>query len=303
MTSQSGGDLKMDTQTARQYLETNFEPTDWLAVVALHKATHDVKQRIATTERIIQDDFQRWLRFLNKEHYEIYVSMNTLREDAHGRKKSDIARIRHVYLDFDDHGTEAVRQMMADSAMPRPNHLIESSPGKWQAIWRVQDFEVQQAEHLMRHMVREFGADPAAIDSARVLRLPGYFNHKYHRPHLVSVENVCSELYSPCHFPQWVVGAETQSVTAPGAAPRKSTPGITQSERDWAFARRALKRGEDPQEVIRAIAQFRTDKPNPQYYAEHTVRKAQATVEQDRQVSQRVTPLGKAKEGLSLGLG
>jgi len=133
----------------------------------------------------------------------------------------------------------------------------------------------------------------------------GRNNHKYHQPHLVSVENLSSEVYTPSHFPQWVVAAETQSVGAPGVTPRahKSTPGITQSERDWAFARRALKRGEDPQEVIRAIAQFRTDKPNPQYYAEHTVRKAQATVEQDRRVAQSVTPPGKGKEGLSLGLG
>src|SRR5215472_871792 len=137
----------MDAHTAAVYLRANFAPADRLAVVAINRTNADIKQRIATTESVAQDDFQRWLRFLNKEHYEIYVSMNTLREDAHGRKKSDIARIRHVYLDFDDNGTEAVRQMMTHSGMPRPNHLIESSPGKYQAIWRVQDFEVQQAEH------------------------------------------------------------------------------------------------------------------------------------------------------------
>jgi len=122
----------MDTHTAPEYLRANFASADRLAVVALNRTTADTKQRIATAERISQDDFQRWLRFLNKEHYEIYVSMNTIREDANGRKKSDIAQIRHVYLDFDVNGSEAVRQMLDRGDMPAPNHLIESSPGKWQ---------------------------------------------------------------------------------------------------------------------------------------------------------------------------
>ena len=82
----------------------------------------------------------------------------------------------------------------------------------------------------------------------------------------------------------------------------KSQPGITQSERDWAFAKRALGRGEDPQEVVRAIARFRTDKPNPQYYAEHTVHKAQASIENSRQSAEEVSSPAKTKEGLFLGV-
>ena len=36
-----------------------------------------------------------------------------------------------------------------------------------------------EAENLMRAMAREFGGDPAATDSTRVLRLPGFYNKKY----------------------------------------------------------------------------------------------------------------------------
>jgi hypothetical protein len=296
----------MNTQIAPRYLEVNFEPGDRLAVVALQRAANQVKQRLASMERIIQDDVQDWLHFLNQEKHEIYISMNALHEDAHGRKKTDVARIRHVYLDFDDHGSETMRRMMAHPGMPRPNHLIESSPGKWQAIWRVQDFEWQQAENLMRRMAHKFGADPAAVDSARVLRLPGFYNHKYDRPHLVTVEDLSSEVYRPAQFPQFMAGeAEAQAATPVARTrwSRKSQVGvITQSERDWAFARRALKRGEDPQEVIRAIAAFRSDKPNPQYYAEHTVQKARASMEPNRQAAEGAAPQAKTKESLSLGL-
>ena len=55
---------------------------------------------------------------------------------------------------------------------------------------------------------------------------------------------------------------------------------VTQSEKDWAFAKRALARGNDPEEVILRIADYRAaDKHNPKYYARHTVAKAQAELQ------------------------
>jgi hypothetical protein len=62
-------------------------------------------------------------------------------------------------------------------------------------------------------------------------------------------------------------------------AKRQSSPrtNLSQSEHDWAFAKRALARGDDPEEVICRIADYRADdKSNPLYYARLTVHKAQA---------------------------
>jgi hypothetical protein len=290
----------MDTHTAAEYLRANFEASDRLAIVAINRATNDVKQRIATVERITQDDFQRWLRFLNKENYEVYVSMNSIGEGAFGRKKSDIAEVRHVYLDFDHDGTQAVREMMARPGMPIPNHLIESSPGKWQVVWRVQRFQAQAAEDLMRGMVREFGADPAAVDSARVLRLPGFYNHKYETPHFIGVQNLSAEIYTPSHFPSFAI-EEAAALPAVSRQPfamreRKAHADISQSERDWAYAKRALARGEDPEAIIQARASFRSDKPNPQYYARLTVTKAAAGSDAPDKAKHEISP------GLSLGI-
>jgi hypothetical protein len=292
--------LNMDTHTLAEYLHANFEASDRLAIVALNRSTNDVKQRIATVVRITRDDFQQRLRVLNKGNYEIYVSMNTIRADASGRRKSDIAQIRHVYLDFDHDGTQAVRTMTARSDMPTPNHLIESSPGRWQAIWRVKGFDAQQAEQLMRGMVREFGADPAAVDSARVLRLPGLYNHKYETPHLIGVQNLSAEIYTPSQFPSFAI---EQAAVLPAMSrqpcamrERKAHAGISQSERDWAYAKRALARGEDPEAVIQAIATFRSDKPNPQYYARLTVTKAAGGSAAQDKPKQEISP------SLSLGL-
>jgi hypothetical protein len=55
---------------------------------------------------------------------------------------------------------------------------------------------------------------------------------------------------------------------------------LSQSEHDWAYAKRALARGDDPEELIRRIADFRAgEKHDPEYYARHTVEKAKAAVD------------------------
>jgi hypothetical protein len=69
----------------------------------------------------------------------------------------------------------------------------------------------------------------------------------------------------------------------------------SQSERDWGYALRALARGDEPDEVARAIAAYRPDKPNPKYYAEHTVEKALAALNHGRELSvvNEVTGIGR----------
>ena len=276
----------MNRETVTEYIRANFRPDDRLAVVLIQKNSGHVLQRISTAEQVASPEFQEWLHYMNgsSQRHEVYVSMNALRDGAHGRTKSDIAEIRHVYLDFDVNGTEAIRNLIAREDVPKPNHLIESSPGKWQSVWRVQGFDQEHAEALMRGMVQELGADPAATDSSRVLRLPGFHNHKYGKPHLVRVENITEEVYRPERFPQFAEDRRARGTAyhhyhgLPNQSAKMSRGEVTQSERDWAYAKRALARGDDPLEVIRTIASYRPDKPNPEYYAEHTVERALAAL-------------------------
>jgi len=70
----------------------------------------------------------------------------------------------------------------------------------------------------------------------------------------------------------------------PGDAAVVTRETLTQSERDWAYAKRALARGDDPEEIIRRIADFRADeKHNPQYYARLTVTNAQTALRSSRE--------------------
>lgn len=273
----------MDKQTASHYVRSNFEPNDRLAVVLIHKPSGGVTQRFSTADRIASAEYQGWLRHMNAQKHEVYIAMNAVAANSFNRTKSDVAAIRHVYLDFDHDGTARVQAMRQRDDMPQPSYLLNTSPDKWQAVWKVEGFDLEQAESLMRGLVREFGADPAATDASRVMRLPGLYNHKYEKPHLVRAEEISREVYRPKHFPQAGTegpGSRVLPAPVPGARGEHARPAgpNTQSEHDWAYARRALARGDDPEQVIRAIAQYRADKPNPAYYAAHTVQKASASL-------------------------
>ena len=272
----------MDPDIPVRYIRENFQPDDRIAVVLIQKETHRVVQRVATAERVASAEFQAWLRHENASRFEVYLSMNALKDAARSRTKEDIAEIRHVYLDFDDNGTAAVQALLKREDMPDPNYLVNSSPDKWQVVWKVEGFGQDEAEGLMRRLVRDTGADPAATDSSRVLRIPGFANHKYGRPFVVSVELRATEIYRPEHFPR--LPAEEQGgrrIADHGVAKRPpNVDEVTQSERDWAYARRALARGEPPDKVRAAIAAFRTgQKADVNQYAERTVRKAMESLE------------------------
>ena len=117
----------------------------------------------------------------------------------------------------------------------------------------------------------------AATDSSRVLRVPGFWNHKYSTPHFVTVENLTNNTYHPENFPQFEP-AESRIMSAGaghGEALRRRTDGtLSQSEYDWAYVMRALDRGDSPDEIIAAIEKYRSDKPNPSYYARHMLDRA-----------------------------
>lgn len=258
---------------APDYIQENFEPQDRLAVVLMNKRTGVVTQRIAAAAKIANAEFQAWLRYRNSQKDEVYISMNTLREDARGRTKADIQAVRHIYLDFDQDGNEAVGRIIRREDLPLPNYQINTSPGKWQVVWRADGFSPERAEALQRYLARDTGADPAATDATRVLRLPGFYNHKYGEPHLVLVDHIVDCVYTPEDFP----GKSRLLEQPPRGHVQPSLPQgwHSQSELDWSYAKRALSRGEPVDSIVAAIANYRrNDKPNPEYYALHTVQKA-----------------------------
>jgi len=274
--------------SASEYILDNYEQTDRIAMLVLNRDFGETIQRITSAQKASSPEFQAWLRYKNANGSDIYIGMNPLRQDASTRTKEDIESIRHVYLDLDHGGPEALESVENSNVVPKPNYVLTSSPGKFQVVWKVEGMSLDEAEGLLHAMAREFSGDPAATDATRVLRLPGFANKKYETDVYVDVRRESPETY---HLRDFKLHIDSQDSPHHNydKAKRESSPrtSLSQSEHDWAFAKRALGRGEDPEEVIRQIARYRaSEKANPESYARLTVTKAQAELQRGAAFSQ-----------------
>jgi RepB DNA-primase from phage plasmid len=266
--------------TAAEYIRANFEPSDRIAVLVRNRKRGETIQRISTVDKVVGPSFQDWMRYKNeKEGFDVYLGMNALKPNAHTRTKEDILAIRHLYIDLDQDGSMSLSAIEKSNLVPRPSYVLNTSPHKYQVIWKVDDVPQPQAEALLHALAHDFGGDRAATDSARVLRLPGFMNKKYDQDFSVTVYSQTDNTY---HLPDFKV--HTEPVDSDYRQPRTflrraeaSEPRpISQSERDWAHVKSALATGADPERLIAELSYSRGDKSNPRYYARLTVTKALA---------------------------
>jgi hypothetical protein len=268
--------------SASEYILDNFDAADRIAILVLNRDFGETIQRITSAQKAASPEFQAWLRYKNANGSDIYVGMNPLKKDASTRTKEDIDSIKHVYIDLDHGGPEALEAIENSSLVPKPNYVVNSSPEKHQIVWKVEGMDLEDAEALLQAMAREFGGDPAATDATRVLRVPGFANKKYETDFYVEARKESTETYHLRDFKLQIDSQDSPRYNYNNRAKRESSPrnNISQSEHDWAFAKRALARGDDPEAVIQRIADYRSkDKADPIYYARHTVMKAQAELE------------------------
>ena len=274
--------------SASEYILDNFKPTDRVAILVLNRQLGETTQRITTAQKASSPEFQAWLRYKNANGADIYIGMNALQHHASTRTKDDIENISHVYLDIDHGGTAYLEALENSDLVPRPNYVLNTSQDKYQVVWKVEGMTIEEAEALNHAMVREFDGDPAATDSTRVLRLPGFANKKYDSDFYVQLRAESTQIYHLRDFKLQIDSPDAARAYHEGLGRKQSVSGtLSQSEHDWAYAKRALARGDDPEEVIQRIADYRAhDKADPNYYARHTVTKAQAELQQQSNAAQ-----------------
>lgn len=263
--------------TTWEYIRDLFRPTDRIVVCWKIHAEPGFQQRFLTAAAAAREPFQRFLRAMNAQGNNIYIGMNPLRPGSHNRTKVDICEVRHVYLDFDHDAGSSLAALLQSTAVPRPNFVLNTSPGKYQVIWQVKEFQPRDAESLMRQLARQYSGDPATVDISRVLRLPGLHNKKYDATFQIMARKLNSVIHGRRDFPV------SNSLPPPLARPR-SASGLsnTPSHHDWAYVCRVLWGAGDPDAVKATLidelarrAQAR-NKPKPRYYAELTFDKALA---------------------------
>ena len=98
----------------------------------------------------------------------VFVTVNET--NLHGRKASDVIRVRAVFADFD--GVPLPDYFPLD-----PHVIVESSPGKWHVYWCC-SIPKERFRGTQLAIAQQFGSDRAVIDLPRVMRLPGFWHLK-----------------------------------------------------------------------------------------------------------------------------
>ncbi len=264
--------------SAPQYVLALHRPEDRVAVLVRNRSRQQTMQRILLAEDIASPPFQDWLGQQNRSGADIFIGMNPRCPGSFARTKGSILEIRHVYLDLDEDASASLRAIRSTGDTPIPNFVLDTSPDKNQVVWRVEGLEQAQAESLLRSLAIQFNGDTAATDISRVLRLPGFSNRKYNEQFLVRAIQESDAIYHLRDFTIHEESPEAPRRLSDGPeSPRRMPSGHrSQSEADWAYAKRALARGDNTEQIIQRIADYRAeDKADPTYYARLTVIKAQ----------------------------
>jgi hypothetical protein len=265
--------------SAPEYVLALHEPQDHVAILVRNRTREQTMQRILPAETIASPPFQAWLKEHNEGGADIFIGMNPLKDGIPYRTKENVREIRHVYLDLDEDAGASLHAVHTSGDAPSPNFVLDTSPGKHQVVWRVEGLDQEQAESLLRSLANQFAGDPAATDVSRVLRLPGFANKKYNEAFVVRVHHETEQVHHLSDFRVQEDSPDAPRHLGDAHEPVRRMPSghRSQSEADWAYAKRALARGDDPEEIIRRIADYRgNDKADPEYYARLTVTKALA---------------------------
>ncbi|HEV2463428.1 MAG TPA: RepB family DNA primase [Acidobacteriaceae bacterium] len=264
------------SQIAASFLRRCFAPEETIAILLRGQDDATLTQRVVRLEQVLETPYMAWLSYENQHgRNNIYVAANPLRTGIRKRTKECIASVRHLYLDIDAGGDARLAALRASELVPPPTSILSTSPGKYQVLWRVEDFDFARQEQTLKLLALAFGGDPACTDCNRVLRVPGFLNRKYDPPYKVTVEYPDDSIWTPDDFE---LDACAVDAMLPGNTSDSRKPPLkhSHSESDWAWVLHELAHGKDAVTLTHELASRRSDKPNPLYYAQRTIDVASA---------------------------
>ena len=149
-----------------------FEPSDVVEVRRLPSGRSSWHQagNLAEAARSLSVD--------NQHGEQVYAGANPRRFRG-GTKSEDVMCARCLFADFDRIGFNAARQRWSNAGLPVPTLTIHSGHGI-HAYWRLAEPVTDMAlwSALQKRLIALLGSDVAIHDPARLMRLPGFINHK-----------------------------------------------------------------------------------------------------------------------------
>ena len=232
-------------EAAKDFLTRCFAPGSTIALLLRCENPPKTLQRVVTLEQALAPRYLGWLAHQHHHGANIYATANPLRPGSRKRTKEFIASVRHLYLDIDEDGETRLAFLRGSDSLPVPSAILSTSPGKYQVLWRVEAFDFATQEETLKRLASAFGGDLACTDCNRVLRIPGFLNHKYSPPRPIAVEFPSDQIYRPADFrlPN-IAGLATLPIR--GNARHSTTRKDSHSEQDWAWACHELDHGKMP---------------------------------------------------------
>jgi hypothetical protein len=226
--------MTIDTEAPIRFLRTAYEPADWIALFLKSYDTGQVLQRVGPLALFLEPRIHAWLRAMNAKRFNIYVSVNAVREGQRTRTKHAIAAVRHIFLEADEDGHERLAEISARTDLPPLSYILESSPGRLHFFWRVANFSSEGAERLQKYLARVFGTDLAATSCSQTTRIAGYHNHKRTPSHLITVRYGHPEpRFTPESFPQPLAVEPTMRWPISRPVSRRISMGVAERARRY----------------------------------------------------------------------
>src|SRR5271166_2162618 len=152
------------TSIAADFLTRCFAPGESIALLLRRENPAGILQRIVPLEGALAPRYLGWLAHENSIGANIYVAANPLRSDSSKRTRECIPAVRQLYRDLDTDGGARLASLRASDAVPPPNAIVSTSLRKYQILWRVGGFSLEQHESSLKLLAITFGSDPARID-------------------------------------------------------------------------------------------------------------------------------------------
>lgn len=169
-----GLNLPTDLIAAQAFLDA-LAPHEEFSFQTLPEGEHS--QRIASPQILHGkfDDVSSQLSKLNNMGHGIFVMVN--QGDLKGRSARNVTKVRSHFIDLDG----APLQAVLDAELP-PHIIVESSPDRWHAYWRVDDCPFDQFKMRQQALAARFNGDKAVCDLSRIMRIPGFWHLKTGKP-------------------------------------------------------------------------------------------------------------------------
>lgn len=163
---------------ATQFLCNVYAPyNNGYIFVAARNADTRLWIEIAIRVGNIEAGVASFLKTFSRWKYDLYYCPNAFKKKA--RKAEFAAPTPYAWCDID---------LGSPQNFPKANVLIETSPGRFQALWFYAHFaEVAAAEAHSKALTYKHGGDRSGWSITKYLRIPYTINHKpeYDLPHII----------------------------------------------------------------------------------------------------------------------